>query len=77
MTISGLQVQHILRTHHRSIRWGETGVEEPINRPVRHGDVEISTEGRKNQIRQNATNRVLERLTRAGNGPVSSREETR
>jgi len=77
VTISGLQVQHILKTYHRNIQWGRTGDEEAANRPGRDGRVKIFSEGRKNQIRQKVTNHVLKRLTRAGNGRVSSGEETR
>ena len=78
MTIYGLQVQHILKTYHRNIQWGGTGGEKATNRPGRDDRVKIFSEGRKNQIRQKVTNHVLKRLTRrAGNGRVSSGEETR
>jgi len=77
MTVSGLQIQNILKIYHRSIRWDEEKVGGSQERPDRRDRVEISVEGRKKQIRQKAADQVIERLTRAKDSRASFPREIR
>jgi transposase len=74
MTISGLQIRHILKTYHKSVRFAENRVNRPTRREGNDW-LEVPFEGRKRQIRQKAANHVLARLTRAEQAPRSSTEE--
>lgn len=76
MRVCGFQIQNILKTYYRNIRWGEKkaeGREEPY-----HGreKVEVSVEGRKKQICQKAAHQVIQRLTMSKNTRTSFPEES-
>jgi hypothetical protein len=77
MTISVLQVQNILKIYHRNTRGNERRAEK-TERPFDGRErVEISAEGRRRQIRQNAADQMIERLTRAEGATISFSKETR
>ena len=77
MTISGLQIQNILRIYHKSIWWEEERARGNQERVDGRDQVEISVEGRKKQIRQKAAGQVIDKLTRAKASATSFPEETR
>jgi hypothetical protein len=76
MIMSGAQIQSILKTHHKSVRWGEKKREVIENRSIERHRVEISVEGRKKQIRERATHQMIERLTGAQKTSASPRGKT-
>ena len=77
MTISGLQIQSILKTGDRSVRWVEKKREGIENHSIERGRVEISVEGRKKRIRERATHQMIARLTGVRKTSVSPPRENR
>lgn len=76
MTVAGFQIQSIVKTYHKNIRWTGKRAEGSEDRSVSRDRVEISVEGRKKQVCQKAANQVVERLTRAKNSTAAFPEES-
>ncbi len=70
MTLSGFQIQTILKTWHKNFRWIRKKPGGGEDQSHDRDRVETSVEGRKKRIRQKAANHVIERLTRARNTTV-------
>ncbi len=75
MTVSCLRIRNILKTYRKNLRWAESEMEDSEERARERDRVEISVEGRREQICQKAANHVVDRLTKAEKTKASSPEE--
>lgn len=77
MTISVFRIYNLLKAYHKNLQWSFEKSRSDAKRSQERDRVEISVEGRKEQIRQKAARDVLERLTSAKDATASTSSRER